>query len=385
MADKSSQLIYRLQELNTRIQPANSPEIILNILYELIELFDNNSSLQPTQASILDKETHNKIRLNVERLKNSTASEITNTYEKIIAHLKGKVAEEAVTQLLKEFEGYSNKTIQSSWDVLESQNLILSQILRYLIKQENGDRRKSNHRFVRKHKLALLNNEGDIAQFTFAPTYTSWQEEKQKFENINELVECSWNTLALIYKTRKDPEAMLTQAANEGIFAEAGIKKYINQLAVAFNLQGANPQLHPLINIPGCKNKAQRIIGYTCDILLSEDNQLVRDAVKNYNITFDKSSRTFTCNEKQHRFKKNCSSPIILSMLITKEGPIKNKILEAEDAHSLIMKTHNDNENAPDIYEIGRYINKCIGTKIGLTEFLIIIDDTIQIDPKYLT
>ncbi len=195
-------------------------------------------------------------------------------------------------------------------------------------------------------KSAVLDEEGRVQECIFTPSFYLWNSEKNRLEDIQQTrIWYSWDKLARIY---------------------------INY--------GQGKQELKKENIPDLRVHMNRILRYTIDFF-ERQLAVTQEKVK-YTISYDPNNGKLKINDGSTNFKKNSDSRIVLKMLIPGDSFIKKRALKFETISEKIMNNDHAKEG-PDIYEICRSINKNVA-KLGHPEFLLIKDDTVQINPKYL-
>ena len=330
--------VNKLQFLSSN--QVDDPKVFGLVLYDFMAEYDKNINLSHINTSMVEQAKRDTQRL--QDLMETAAYEMELAYYEFRCFQIKKYDKDSrpLFNDIFSFEMYRDDKMAIIGDPMIARYRILRDFVESLT-NDCSDEAKALLK-----KSADMNDEGNIQELIFAPTFYLWQDETKQLEGIRQTrVWYSWDQLASFYLNYHE--------------AKDSLKKE---------------------DIPGFRLHMNRILQYT------EEHQqgasVIPEAAK-YTISYEPEKGNLTVNEEPTNFKKNSASRVVLKMLIPNKGFIRKKIITYEAAYTQIMKIWDRSKKEPNIYEICRSINKNVA-KLGYPDFLLFPDDTIQINPKYL-
>jgi hypothetical protein len=312
------------------------------VLHNFMAEYDKNPILDHIDPNIWQQANEDMRPL--QELSEATLYEMELAYYEYRDYQRGKYGKTSYPPVLNnvlDFELFRNEKMA----VISHPIIGRYKILRnFVFSLEEDD---SAHAKLLLKKSAILDESGIIQECIFTPNFYQWEIEYNRIAGIQQtFLWHSWNKLAHFY-------------TNYGRM-QYDLKKEV---------------------IPEFRLHMNRILQYTVESFEKKSPSKTQK-VANYTVSYDPKDGLLRINETSTAFKKNADSRIVLEMLISGNKSTKKRVLTFETVSEEIVNNDHTKED-PDIYEICRSINKNVA-KLGHPEFLLIKDDAVQINPKYL-
>lgn len=318
----------------------DDPKLFGLVLYDFMQEYDKNVEFSHINSKILVEAKSDTKPL--EDLKELAIYEMELAYYEYRDHQAKKYVKNhhSIFNNVFDFELYrDNKMALISESMIACYRILRDFV--WLLVDDNSDEAK-----ILLKKSVIFDEEGRIQECIFASSFYEYEKEKKRLEDIQKIrVWYSWNKLVYFYLNYDQ--------------AQYELKKE---------------------DIPELRIHMTRILQYSA--ISCENMQSTNEEKEEYNISYDHKKNILTVNSTSTDFKKNSDSWIVIKMLFSSQGFIKKKVLKFETIYTQIMKKDYTRKE-PDIYEICRSINKNVA-KVGYPQFLLIMKDTVQINPKYL-
>lgn len=323
--------------------------------------------------NLLEKQKQEDLKEIDEARKNAFV-ELRKAFNKIKSFVeKKKIKNEGVLYELKEFNAFEKGTAQTTGDEIEVRYSILTRSLYYLMRSE-GLKYKNFYQ-----KFAKFTDDFKNIEWSFSPNVYKYLDLLPKIGRIKE--SRPWfsfdklNNFYIYFMKIED----LQKEAREKL-------DYFETIGLALLKEDINT----IINKEEEPTKFVKINDYKyyLDLLHFFIKEAVfelkkQKEVKKYKWEYDPNNAVFTVNSKKVNLRKESFRAKMLELITKNQKNIK-KIWYWDEIAEKIEKLKDEEKLKNKIYETGRDINEIIASKTGITNFLIVKTQTIQINPVYL-
>ena len=378
MVNKAQLLLENLQSVYDRAVTASNDKTFFLSLYEYIEVFNNNSALEPIWKSIVGMGNIENQHIN--ELAEKAYTEMRSTYQEITKYVEeNKIERPGVLKSIKDFVAYESNSMHSSNGPIRAREGCLSYALMLLAQEKTPERLE----FCRKY--GTISDEGIIAEWHFSPSFNKWEIESKRLDRLRETkVWNSWNKLVYFYKMFNNHEEVRNEQIKEnnflGVMNTALLFDEIER--VMGYKHDPDKKIHEYKQ-PDYLSHLQRVHQYTKEALVKVIDELAVEERKR-TWTYDPASGVLYIGGKVVQFKKNNFRAKILE-LISKSDRNKKKTWEwdgiMEEIEGLTVL---DGKHKHKVYDTIKALAEAIALKTGVTDFLIYDTNTLHINPSYL-
>lgn len=379
MENQITLLLEKLEAIYQRAVKSPAPKLFFLSLFEYIELYDTNPTLEPIWKGIVA--LGEKDLKELKDLEQKSYEEMRQVYKEINKFVdKNHITLAGVVESLKSFEAYEKGTLTSSDGPVKARYGYLAYVLMTLVEAKNPDYLK----FCRKY--GVINDEYRIQEWHFSPSYNQWEELSQKIARIQlTKIWYSWDKLVHFYNVYQNYETIQKRNIESNkLWDSWGLSMLFQEIK---DILDEKTKLDTQVRYFKHKDyllHLERVHLFTKETLI-EVNKKIQVQQKRQNWTYDPATGVFYIDGKIAQFKKNSLRAKILE-LITKTNENKKKTWSWDELFETIESIEEaSREYQNKVYYACKGINEYVASKTGVTDFLIVTTKNICINPVYLS
>lgn len=370
-------LLEKLQGLYNRAVSNEVPRYFFLALYEFLENYDQSPLLKPIIKSMVDKgKEDTKILQGYEE---KALKEMEEVYKEIKDYVeKNGIVHAGITEHLDTYKAYDENRIQSTAGPVGGRHGSLAFILMCLAQDKSGLYRPFAQKFGK------LREDGFIEEWTFAPSYLLWNDEKKKVERLQiTTLWYSWDKLAFFHDIYKNFEEIRKDRLEKNeVFTVIGLNMVYEELNSIMSYKQDTKRYLREFDVGNYRVHLERVFAYTKELLAMVDESIpVQDK-----FSYDSNKGKLTANDKNANFKKESFRAQLLSLLTKSKQSLKRKWSWDEVYEAIEGQEQPDNPTKykRKLYYACKGLNAYVADKTGMTNFLVFDTNYAQINPSYL-
>ncbi len=372
-------VLEKLQATYDRAINANSKKAFFITLFEYVDLFDNQSLLEPVWQSIVELGRSELKPL--QELEKKSIQEMQAVYKQIRQYVTDKgLTDERLISELDDYESLESGSLTTSQGPIRGRHGYLSYALMVIAEHES----KLHLDFCK--QFGNIDERGRIQKWTFSPSFDTWEDKRKIMDRIQlTRVWYSWDKLVNFYRYYSEYEEMAEKSLKEHKVWELwGHAMMYREIAEVLEDKQVKEKPRYFI-FEDLQNHLQRVHFHVREVLIKASNKLDQKPEQENNVAYSYESNTgrFTFGSKTIRFQVDSMRGQILKV-ITDDREQQEEPWNYDELHELIQGTDDmSRKDKMKIYEGVQGIAERIAKEFSVSDFLEYDMNTVSISKYY--